>query len=79
MDNEGPSTISEDLEVPEGLWPVIRARDALFEAEKRATKARDARDEAIRKALDDGFPVSDIALVSDLRRERIYQIRDGRR
>lgn len=79
MDNDGPSQISERLEVPDGLWPVIRASEALLAAENRVTEARTARDDAIRQALDDGYSVSDIALVADLRRERVYQIRDGRR
>jgi hypothetical protein len=38
-----------------------------------------ARDEAIRRALDAGLTVAEVAAASGLSRERVYQVRDRRR
>jgi hypothetical protein len=48
-------------------------------AASRIGQAEKARDEAIRAALDAGHSVISIAKAAGLSRERIYQIRDGRR
>ena len=48
-------------------------------AASRIGQAEEARDKAIRKALDAGHAVIPVAKAADLSRARIYQIRDGRR
>lgn len=59
-------------EVEAAAGAVREARGALAEAERR-------RDEAIRTALEQGVPVTQIASATGLTRMRVYQVRDGRR
>lgn len=72
----------------DSLWrtteplPVRPADDELSSvtiAASRIGQAEDARDAAIRDALDAGHSVISIANAAGLSRARIYQIRDGRR
>ncbi|OBA51628.1 hypothetical protein A5789_27210 [Nocardia sp. 852002-51101_SCH5132738] len=53
--------------------------DVIADAMERMDSALDDRDAAIRRAIRKGVPVREIAAAARLSRERIYQIRDGRR
>lgn len=59
--------------------PLNEARDRLAKAEDERAQQLAARDEAIRAALDAGQPVALVAYEAGVSRERVYQIRDGRR
>lgn len=61
------------------LDDVAEATEAKRVADETATEADRAWREAIRSALADGQRVVEIAGVARITRERVYQIRDGRR
>lgn len=55
------------------------AVDALRQAEEVLAEATRRRDDAVRRAIDDGVPVAAIAEQAGLSKARVYQIRDHRR
>ncbi len=57
------------------LDEIIEAQTLVDAAEQN----REARDATIRAALKEGVPVREIVAHTGLSRERVYQIRDGRR
>lgn len=84
--------LSDDIEIPDSDAAFIietvstsavldgtREIDDIADAVDRIATATLDRDAAIRKAIRAGVPVRQIAAAAQLSRERIYQIRDGRR
>lgn len=61
------------------LRDVQKAVDAHRRAVERADQAEQARDDAIRDALEEGIAVVKLTQVTGLSRGRIYQIRDRTR
>ena len=55
------------------------AAHALDAAEQAAEAARHDRDQAVRAAISAGARIVDITAITGLSRNRVYQIRDGRR
>lgn len=53
--------------------------ESVTECSRTAAEALEARDEAIRQAVTAGLRATDIARAAGISRERVYQIRDGRR
>jgi len=66
-------TSSADLSAVAETTQLRRTADAAADA------ARAAQAEAIRRALAAGARVVDVVHVTGLSRERVYQVRDGRR
>ena len=64
---------------PVTLETVRAARRAYEVSRARATQLEHARDDAIRGALDAGYPVADVADAAGVSKPRVYQIRDRRR
>jgi hypothetical protein len=52
---------------------------AVTDAETQLQTAKDVRDEAIRLALESGGGPTELAKITGLTRERIYQIKERRR
>jgi hypothetical protein len=61
------------------LEPVRAATAAKAAADRDADEADKAWRLAIQQAVANGFKISVIAEVAEISRERVYQIRDGRR
>lgn len=61
------------------LAAVRRELAAERAARDNAESARVARDDAIRAALASGMSVAELVDATGLHRQRVYQIRDGRR
>lgn len=55
------------------------AVDALRRAEDVVAESTRRRDDAVRRAISDGVPVTTIAERAGLSKARVYQIRDHRR
>lgn len=64
---------------PASLDRVRRATDGRDETKWLADEADKEWREAIRAAIADGVPVQHIAQVAGIHRQRVYQIRDGKR
>lgn len=61
------------------LEAVRAARRAYDVARARAAQLETARDDAIRAAIDAGYPIADVADAAGVSKPRVYQIRDRRR
>lgn len=68
-----------DLSPKAALRDVERATRARRRADADAADAMERQAIAIRSAIAAGVSVSEIVQVTGLSRERVYQIRDGRR
>lgn len=75
----GATYTMEEVAVRPALIEVSDAADAVRAASASLSMAQVARDESVRAALMLGVSVKDLSPASGLSKERIYQIRDGRR
>lgn len=79
-DLDAPPTGAELVDLKAGVLNDIRAERAEIVADRASIKEHEAELAAyIREALGYGIGVTTIARAAGLSRERIYQIRDGRR
>lgn len=71
--------VALDVWTPEREAEAARLERAVIDAQWTLAEATQARAEGIRAMLAEGVPVARLAESFGLSRERVYQIRDGRR
>ena len=75
----GATYTIEEVAAHPALIEVSDAADTVRAANEALTAAQVARDQSVRSALAAGVPVKDLGPAAGLSKERVYQIRDGRR
>ena len=76
---DGETYTIEEVEPPAELSAITEAATAVSAATEKLEQKKEARDAAVREAIEAGIPAKSVGAASGLSLARVYQIRDGRR